>query len=159
MLSEVVREKLRLGHYARRTEEAYWGWGAVLRVSCRSIHASLARRCAAMPSARPGRATGPQELRRSSAKTDGSGTKSAKTNPFHGFSRDCMSFRHLHRIKLNWNRHQRDLNHHQRDGTRRKRAWNSSKRALNLHNLDCPQPTLDWIRTHCRWLKIYRKKI
>jgi integron integrase len=26
MLSEVVREKLRAGHYSRRTEEAYWGW-------------------------------------------------------------------------------------------------------------------------------------
>lgn len=26
MLSEVVHEKMRLGHYARRTEEAYLGW-------------------------------------------------------------------------------------------------------------------------------------
>lgn len=26
MLSEVVREKLRAGHYSRRTEEAYLGW-------------------------------------------------------------------------------------------------------------------------------------
>jgi len=26
MLSDVVREKMRLGHYARRTEEAYLGW-------------------------------------------------------------------------------------------------------------------------------------